>query len=108
MTTAASPHGFWLLLLLLMAINCCCLQIPTVGFLYIAGWIGYAGRTYLNLVKQGGKAQEKEYIIDVPTAIRIAFQGAGWPVQVVQELRAGTLTERAENITVSPRYGKIK
>lgn len=49
------------------------------------------------------KPTEKEIIIDVPQAIKFAWQGATWPVQVVQELKAGTLTESESNITVSPR-----
>jgi hypothetical protein len=36
-------------------------------------------------------------------ALKMAFQGAAWPAQVVEELKAKTLTERDENITVSPR-----
>jgi photosystem I subunit 3 len=77
--------------------------IPTFGFLYVAGWIGYVGRLYLNAVRKEAKPTEKEIIIDVPAALRFAWQGATWPVQVVAELRANTLTEKAENITVSPR-----
>lgn len=69
----------------------------------MAGWIGYVGRLYLNKVKQEAKPTEKEIIIDVPAATKIIWQGATWPVQVVAELRANTLTEKAENITVSPR-----
>jgi len=49
------------------------------------------------------KPTEKEIIIDVPQALKFAWQGATWPVQVVAELRANTLTEKEENITVSPR-----
>lgn len=79
------------------------LQIPTFGFLYIAGWIGYVGRLYLNKVRGEAKPTEKEIIIDVPEALKLTWQGATWPVQVVAELKANTLTERAENITVSPR-----
>ena len=79
------------------------MQIPTIGFLYVAGWIGNVGRTYLNIVKGGAKPTEKEIIIDVPLAWNLAIRGAAWPLQVVQELRAGTLTEKAENITISPR-----
>lgn len=77
--------------------------IPTFGFLYVAGYIGYVGRTYLNLVKGAAKPVEKEIIIDVPLAISLALNGWAWPLKVVQELRAGTLTEKEENITVSPR-----
>lgn len=80
-----------------------CLQIPTVGFLYIAGYIGYVGRDYIKSVKSEKKPTEKEIIIDVPFAIKLAFQGIGWPFRAIQELRAGTLTEDDSKITVSPR-----
>jgi photosystem I subunit 3 len=83
---------------------CRSLQIPTFGFLYVAGWIGYVGRLYLNKVKaEEAKPTEKEIIIDVPAALRLTWQGATWPVQVIAELKANTLTEKAENITISPR-----
>jgi hypothetical protein len=78
-------------------------QIPTFGFLYVAGWIGYVGRQYLNKVKGEAKPTEKEIIIDVPAALKMSAEGFGWPLRVVNELRAGTLTEKAENITISPR-----
>ncbi|KAK9821436.1 hypothetical protein WJX81_006016 [Elliptochloris bilobata] len=77
--------------------------IPTIGFLYIAGWIGYVGRQYLNIVKGEKKPTEKEIIIDVPLALRLSLQGAAWPLKAVRELQQGSLVERAENITVSPR-----
>lgn len=77
--------------------------IPTFGFLYVAGWIGYVGREYLNIVKTSAKPTEKEIIIDVPLALELSAKGAGWPVRVIAELQANTLTEKAENITVSPR-----
>lgn len=79
------------------------MQIPTLGFLYIAGYIGHVGRAYVMAIKSEKKPQDKEIIIDVPMALRMAFTGFAWPVQVIGELRAGTLTEKAENITVSPR-----
>ena len=77
--------------------------IPTVGFLYVAGWIGYVGREYLNIVAKEAKPTEKEIIIDVPLALSLAWKGAGWPARAVAELRNGTLLEKDENITVSPR-----
>lgn len=79
-----------------------CVQIPTIGFLYIAGWIGYVGRQYLNIVKAEKKPTEKEIIIDVPLALRLSLQGAAWPLKAVRELQQGSLVERAENITVRP------
>nr|ADQ00182.1 chloroplast photosystem I reaction center subunit III [Chlamydomonas sp. ICE-L] len=77
--------------------------IPTIGFLYIAGYIGHTGRKYLNIVKQEAKPVEKEIIIDVPLAIDLALKGFVWPAEVIAELRAGTLTEDDANITISPR-----
>jgi len=77
--------------------------IPTVGFLYIAGYIGYVGRDYIKQIKAEKRPTEKEIIIDVPFAIKLAFQGIGWPFRAIQELRAGTLTEDDSKITVSPR-----
>nr|6JO5_F Chain F, Photosystem I reaction center subunit F, Photosystem I reaction center subunit III, chloroplastic [Chlamydomonas reinhardtii]6JO6_F Chain F, Photosystem I reaction center subunit F, Photosystem I reaction center subunit III, chloroplastic [Chlamydomonas reinhardtii]7BGI_F Chain F, Photosystem I reaction center subunit III, chloroplastic [Chlamydomonas reinhardtii]7BLX_F Chain F, Photosystem I reaction center subunit III, chloroplastic [Chlamydomonas reinhardtii]7D0J_F Chain F, Photo len=77
--------------------------IPTFGFLYVAGYIGYVGRQYLIAVKGEAKPTDKEIIIDVPLATKLAWQGAGWPLAAVQELQRGTLLEKEENITVSPR-----
>eukprot|EP00238_Polyblepharides_amylifera_P000303 CAMPEP_0196572596 /NCGR_PEP_ID=MMETSP1081-20130531/2605_1 /TAXON_ID=36882 /ORGANISM="Pyramimonas amylifera, Strain CCMP720" /LENGTH=231 /DNA_ID=CAMNT_0041889959 /DNA_START=158 /DNA_END=853 /DNA_ORIENTATION=+ len=77
--------------------------IPGVGFLYVAGWIGYAGRTYVMWARDEAKPTEKEIIIDVPTALGMMFQSAGWPLAAFNELKNGTLIESAENITVSPR-----
>jgi len=79
------------------------LQIPTVGFLYIAGWIGTVGRDYLIAAKSESKPRDKEIIIDVPLALKLSAQGAGWPFRVVRELQKGTLLEDDSNITVSPR-----
>jgi photosystem I subunit 3 len=69
----------------------------------VAGWIGYVGRKYLVASKADAKPTEKEIIIDVPAALKMSVEGFGWPLAVVNELRAGTLTEKEENITVSPR-----
>jgi len=74
--------------------------LPTFGFLYVAGYIGYVGRQYLN--STGGSVQQ-EIIIDVPKALGMMFAGFGWPLQVWDELKNDTLTEKEENITVSPR-----
>ncbi len=60
------------------------MQIPTFGFLYVAGYIGYVGRQYLIAVKGGAKPTDKEIIIDVPLAVQLAWQGAGWPLAAVQ------------------------
>ena len=46
---------------------------------------------------------QQEIILDVPKALGIMFGGFGWPLQAIEELQKGTLTEKDENITVSPR-----
>ena len=77
--------------------------IPTIGFIYVSGWIGSVGREYIQTIAKGAKPTEKEIIIDVPLALSIAAKGAGWPAKALTELRNGTLLEKDENITISPR-----
>merc|ERR1712224_105374 len=73
--------------------------IPTIGFLYVAGWIGHSGRLYLEATRN----KNKEIIIDLPLAYACVAKALGWPIMVVGELNAGTLLEDDSNITVSPR-----
>jgi photosystem I subunit 3 len=78
-------------------------QIPTVGFVYFAGWIGFAGTKYLQAVRKTDKPINKEIIIDVPLAFKLLWQGFGWPFAALWELKTGSLLEKDSNITVSPR-----
>jgi len=79
--------------------------IPGILFLYLAGWIGWAGRSYLQSVKKqtGGASELKEVVIDVPLALKAFGAGATWPIGSVKELLTGELTAKDEEITVSPR-----
>lgn len=77
--------------------------IPGLGFLYVAGWIGYAGRSYVMANKSAAKPTEGEIIIDVPMALGLMFQAGAWPVKAFFELKNGTLTAPESEITVSPR-----
>jgi len=77
--------------------------IPSVLFLYIAGYIGWAGRSYLQAIKKEGKAEEKEIIIDVPLAIKCSLGAAAWPVAAVGEITSGAMFAKDNEITVSPR-----
>ncbi|KAJ4872064.1 hypothetical protein Rs2_46293 [Raphanus sativus] len=53
---------------------------PGLLFLYIAGWIGWVGRSYLIAISDEKKPAMKEIIIDVPLASRLVFRGFIWPV----------------------------
>ena len=77
--------------------------VPGLGFLYVAGWIGYAGRSYVMLNKeQSKKPTEGEIIIDVPMALGLMMAAGAWPVKTFFELKNGTLTAPESEITVSP------
>ena len=77
--------------------------IPSVLFLYITGFIGWAGRVYLIAIQAGKNPEEKEIIIDVPLAIKSIVAALLWPLAAVGELLSGKLTVPEEEITVSPR-----
>lgn len=76
---------------------------PGLGFLYVAGWIGYAGRSYVMDAKKAKKPTEQEIIIDVPKALGMMFNAGAWPLLAFNELKDGDLTETKDKITVSPR-----
>lgn len=77
--------------------------IPSVLFLYITGWIGWVGRSYLQTVKNASDPEMKEIIIDVPLAIGKMLTGFTWPLAAVGELLSGKLTAKEDEIPVSPR-----
>ena len=77
--------------------------LPGIGFLYTTGWIGWAGRKYVNTVATSSNPTEKEIIIDVPLALKIMLSGYLWPVASWQEFVAGDFVAEPEDITVSPR-----
>jgi photosystem I subunit III len=77
--------------------------IPSLMFLYIAGWIGWVGRSYIRSVRQEKDPEMHEIIIDVPRAIGIMLSGFLWPLAAVKELLSGELTAKEEEIPISPR-----
>ncbi len=77
--------------------------IPSLLFLLIAGWIGWAGRSYIQAVKKTSNPEQKEIIIDVPLAIKCAISGAFWPLAALKELTTGELTAKDDEIPVSVR-----
>lgn len=60
-------------------------NLPSAGFFYIAGWIGWAGRTYL----RGGANVEQEVNIDAPFAAGCMANSFVWPVVAWQEIVNG-------------------
>jgi photosystem I subunit 3 len=77
--------------------------IPGIAFLYIAGTIGWAGRTYLMAVRSRKDATMHEIQIDVPLALKSTIAAASWPLAAFKELTSGQLTESDSKVTVSPR-----
>ena len=77
--------------------------IPGIGFLYITGWIGWAGRSYLQFSKKTDKPNENEIIINVPVAIGMMSASFLWPFAAWKELVSGDLLVPSDEVTVSPR-----
>ena len=77
--------------------------IPGALFLLIAGWIGWAGRSYIIATRSEKSPEEKEIIIDVPLALRCSLGAAAWPLLAIKELTSGVLTANKDEVTVSPR-----
>ena len=77
--------------------------IPGLMFLYIAGWIGWVGRAYLQDIQKGPNPEAKEITIDVPLAIKYMISGFTWPLAAFGEISTGKLVAKENEITVSPR-----
>nr|QXI87671.1 PsaF [Sargassum feldmannii] len=77
--------------------------IPGAMFIYISGWIGWVGRSYINNISTTSNPTEKEIIIDVPLAIKIMSSGFIWPISAWQEFASGSFLASDSEITVSPR-----
>jgi len=70
------------------------LLVPSLMFLYTAGWIGWTGRSYL----QRTRSVDKEIVIDVPLAAVCMASGFAWPVNAWQEIVNGEMVEKDENL----------
>ena len=77
--------------------------IPSLLFLYIAGWIGWVGRAYLIAIRDEKDTEMREIIIDVPLAINKMLFGFLWPLQALKEFTSGQLTVKDSEIPISPR-----
>ncbi|MDJ0706307.1 MAG: Photosystem I reaction center subunit III [Leptolyngbyaceae cyanobacterium MO_188.B28] len=77
--------------------------IPSIMFLYIAGWIGWAGRSYLIASRKNKNPEQNEIFIDVGLAITCSLAGATWPLAAFGAFASGSMMESDDKITVSPR-----
>lgn len=77
--------------------------IPSLLFLYIAGWIGWVGRAYVITVRGQKNPEDKEIIIDVPLAIKCSLTGFAWPLAAFKDIASGAMFAKDDEITVSPR-----
>jgi photosystem I subunit III len=77
--------------------------IPSILFLYITGWIGWVGRSYLQAIQADKNPEDKEIIIDVPLAVKTSLTGFAWPLMAIKEYTSGELLAKDNEITVSPR-----
>ncbi|KAF6166159.1 hypothetical protein GIB67_023869 [Kingdonia uniflora] len=73
---------------------------PGIFFLYIAGWIGWVGRSYLIAIRGEKNPTMKEIIIDVPLANSLLFRGFIWPVAALREFINGELVVDDKDVTV--------
>ena len=77
--------------------------IPGIMFLYIAGWIGWVGRSYLIAIRGDKNSELKEVIIDVPLAFSKMLTGFAWPLAAFGEFTSGNLVAKDGEIPISPR-----
>ncbi len=77
---------------------------PSLLFLYIAGWIGWVGRSYLRTIRANPEeACQKEIVIDVPLALQCMLTGFAWPLVALKQFTDGELTAPDNEVPVSPR-----
>ncbi|HEY9734976.1 MAG TPA: Photosystem I reaction center subunit III [Trichocoleus sp.] len=77
--------------------------IPSILFLYIAGFIGWAGRSYIMAVRAAKSPEEKEVVIDVPLALKCVAGAVAWPLGAFRDITTGEMFAKENEITVSPR-----
>ncbi|MEM6613050.1 MAG: Photosystem I reaction center subunit III [Cyanobacteria bacterium P01_C01_bin.72] len=77
--------------------------IPGILFLYTAGWIGWAGRSYLIAIRGEKDSEMQEIVINVPLAVSKMVAAAAWPLLAFGEITSGKMFADESEITVSPR-----
>ncbi len=77
--------------------------IPAILFIYIAGWIGWAGRSYLIAIRNEKNPEMKEIMIDVGLAIKSMMFASLWPLKAIPEMLSGSMFAKDNEIPISPR-----
>lgn len=77
--------------------------IPGLIFLYIAGLIGWSGRSYIQFAREQKEPEMNEIVIDVPRAVGIVLGSLLWPLAAIKQFLSGELVAKEEEIPVSPR-----
>jgi photosystem I subunit 3 len=77
------------------------LFIPMVAFIYIAGIIGWSGRTYLIESQKVKNPWDNEIHIDFNLAKKCVIRAAAWPALADKEWRNGNLLKADEDITLN-------
>ncbi|GAB4215575.1 MAG: photosystem I reaction center subunit III [Synechococcales cyanobacterium] len=77
--------------------------IPGLAFLYLAGWLGWAGRSYLIAVRGSDSPESKESTIDVGLALQCFAAALAWPLVAFKELSSGEMTVPDKAVPISPR-----
>jgi photosystem I subunit III len=77
--------------------------IPFAIFLYVAGFIGWSGRSYLQAANKSKTPEQLEIFINLPLALQSLFKGLLWPLLAVKEFLSGELTAKDNELPISPR-----
>ncbi len=77
--------------------------IPGILFLYIAGWIGWAGRSYLIAIRDEKNPEMSEIMINVPLAVSKMLAAATWPLLAFGSFTSGNLVAKDSEVPISPR-----
>ena len=72
-------------------------------FFYIAGFIGWSGRSYLIAISKQKSQEQSEIFINLAEAIPAMSKGLLWPMLAVKQTLSGELTASKNEIYVSPR-----
>lgn len=79
------------------------LMAPITLFLYIAGWIGWSGRSYLVAIRKEGAGEEKELFIDIALFVSCMLKALMWPMLAIKEFLSGELVAKDDEIPISIR-----